>query len=85
MMNKNSYLQTRLTFRHNIGVCESEFETKLSIICDHPEKVICPGCIVGTNNNRTAAIKRFGQALSDFLAARQDLESNFNFELVSEI
>ena len=76
---------TWITFEHDIGACGCKFETRVGILKDFPERVICPGCPAKENENRTRALKELGHAAAKFLELKAALERDFNFKIVGSL
>lgn len=73
-----------LDFHHDVGFCGGHFQTKITTLCDFPEKVICPACHGGGDpERRVAAMKRLAAAIVELRAAEADLEKGFNLRLVN--
>lgn len=72
------------TFQHDIGGCGGQFQTRLSMLRDFPEKVVCPSCLMSENEKRTRAMKTFGEAAVNFYTAKGALERDFKLKIIRE-
>ena len=76
---------TWLTFEHNFGGCGGKFETRVSMLKDFPERVVCPGCPAVENQERTRVLQEFGYAADKFLELKVILERDYNLKLISGV
>lgn len=76
---------TWLTFEHDIGACGCKFETRVSMLKDFPERIICPGCPAVENQQKTKLLKELGNTAAKFLELKATLERDFNLKIVGGI
>ena len=76
---------TRLIFEHDIAGCGCKFETRIGMLKDFPEKVVCPGCPAQENENRVRVLKEFGHTAAKLLELKVSLDRDFNFKLINSI
>ena len=69
-------------FEHDIESCGCHFETKVSILKNFPENVLCPACLDKVVEHKTEAIKELGEILEKYIAAKARLESDFNLKII---
>lgn len=85
MDQKNTKPDTWVTFEHSIGGCGGHFQTRLSMLRDFPEKVLCPGCPSSLNDDKIDALRAFGNAATDLIAAKNVLEKAFSLKLLDHL
>lgn len=74
--------QLWLTVEHTIGGCGGHFQTRANMMLDFPERVICPSCPSQHSQEKIAAIKKLGKALTDFMVTKNELEEKFDFKVL---
>ncbi len=72
----------RITFLHDHPACGGQFQTRLAMLNDHPEKVSCPSCPM-RNDDLKEALRRLGKALSEVEAAKADLDHRFRLRVIA--
>ena len=72
-----------IDFHHDVGACGGHFQTRLATLLDFPGRVVCPACPSNKDpEERVAAMKRLASAITELLAAKEDLEKRFNLRVL---
>lgn len=70
-------------FHHDFGGCGAHFQTRVAMMHDFPERVVCPACRADMKaEERVAAMKRMSVAITELMAAKEDLEKRFSLRIV---
>ena len=70
-------------FHHDFGGCGAHFQTRVSTMRDFPERVVCPACPAEMKaEERIAAMKRLSAAITELMAAKDDLEKRFSMRII---
>lgn len=70
-----------ISFHHASRHCGGQFQTRLAMLIDYPERVFCPGC-PADKDRQVEALRKFAAALDIYLEAKSALEKRCGLKVV---
>ena len=70
--------------KHKVSQCGAEFHTTIDVMKERPGDVFCLVCPPRVDEDRNAAVRRLGDAITEYLEAQEDLEKRFKLVLIND-
>lgn len=80
-MENRPYAGAFITFRHDVGTCGCEFQTKIDTLQEHPD-IVCPGCAEKNRARRTELLKELGDVAARFHQIKSELARDHHFVIL---
>ena len=82
MSYKEAHAGAFMTFRHDVGACGCEFQTKIATLKEHPNRVACPGCHGKDSPQTTALLKELGEVAARFFDIQSQLATDHHLVIL---